>query len=162
MKRFLDKAVKEFPAAENLGDHGIVHYHILCDGGFPLTTYMQKPFNQAEASTSVKKSYFNKCFSSSRRVVESAFGVLTSRFRLFTRALQCKPRHCNLQIVAAVILHNLLMGRCTTSEAVARFPPESFSQNGPIVCSEPLADVSEAHVERDRLTNYFAERDNIL
>lgn len=55
MKLFLDKAVIDLPQAEPLEDYSGVLYHTLCDGGFPLTTYMQKPFNQVEAAISFKK-----------------------------------------------------------------------------------------------------------
>lgn len=64
MKLFLDKVTRDFPQAALLEDYGIVHYHMLCDGGIPLKTYMQKPFNHVEAATSLKKLHFNNCFSS--------------------------------------------------------------------------------------------------
>lgn len=41
-------------SSKPLEDCGIGHYHMLCDGRFPLTTYMQKPFNQIEAATLLK------------------------------------------------------------------------------------------------------------
>lgn len=48
LKRFLERAAKSFPPPEPLGRHGIVNYHILCDGGFAQILHMQRPYTQTE------------------------------------------------------------------------------------------------------------------
>ncbi|EYC34966.1 hypothetical protein Y032_1226g3770 [Ancylostoma ceylanicum] len=61
---FLEAHRVDFPPSTPLGDQGVVDYHILADGGFGQTTWIQRPFLQAEAEADERKSHFNKCFSS--------------------------------------------------------------------------------------------------
>ncbi|VDP57486.1 unnamed protein product [Heligmosomoides polygyrus] len=119
---------------------------------------MQRPFLQAEAAASAKKTHFNKCFSAARRNVESVFGILTSRFRGLNR-LHGNPENVKLIINSTMVLHNLRVRTVTTDELLTRFPPD------PVPISQVLNQYSraesrpDAQLERTRFMEYFASRD---
>lgn len=54
--------------------------HILGDGAYPLTSTLMVPFKDNGHLSDIQLK-FNKCLSSSRVVIEQAFGKLIGRFR---------------------------------------------------------------------------------
>ncbi|VDO69944.1 unnamed protein product [Heligmosomoides polygyrus] len=160
LKRFLERAVNNFPTGGDLGGEGAVDYHILADGGFGQLTWMQRPFRQAEVGNDMLKAHFNRCFSSARRIVESVFGIICARFRIFQRALIGTEDHCKLIVAAALVLHNLLVDRVSMQQLVQRYTP---AVHEPL--HEPLSRAvagTEARLQRQRMVNYFARRDGLL
>ncbi|VDP10017.1 unnamed protein product [Heligmosomoides polygyrus] len=79
--------MNDFPAGGDLGGEGAVDYHILSDDGFGQLSWMQRPIQQGELGNDMLKAHFNHCFSSARLMVESVFGIICARFRIFRRAL---------------------------------------------------------------------------
>lgn len=57
-----------------------VRYHLIGDGGFPLKSWLMVPYRQSGHLSKYKKC-FNRKLSSTRSVVERAFGDLKNRFR---------------------------------------------------------------------------------
>lgn len=53
------------------------------DDAFPLKSYLLKPYSGTNLST--KQKIFNYRVSRARRIVENAFGILASRFRIFQK-----------------------------------------------------------------------------
>jgi hypothetical protein len=87
-------------------------YVVLADGGFAMTRYMIVPYTQTaimRGAEKEKKLLFNKKLSAARRIVESAFGILTKKFRLFSNVLEFSPDKCTQLILTATILHNFLI-----------------------------------------------------
>ncbi|VDO19484.1 unnamed protein product [Heligmosomoides polygyrus] len=108
LKSFLERA--EFPG--NLGVDGVVDYHIFADGGFAQQSWMQRPFRHAEVTNDLYKTHFNEVFSSARRTVESVFGIIPARFRLFKRVLVGTEDHCKLIVAAALVSSRTLNLKC--------------------------------------------------
>ena len=73
---------------------------------FPLRINLLKPFGHRNLSTEEK--VFNYRLSRARRVVENAFGILASRFRILLRPIDLKVDTIELLVKAACAIHNWL------------------------------------------------------
>src|SRR5437667_358194 len=66
-------------------------HYIIGDAAFPLKSWLMKPFS-ATANNGTKR-IFNYRHSRARRSVESAFGIFSSRFRLFYKPIIGSVNH---------------------------------------------------------------------
>lgn len=87
---------------------------LVADDAFPLKNYILKPFGRSN-NLSRKQKIFNYRLSRARRVVENAFGILVSRFRVFERPIAVGINKVDGIIKAALVLHNWL--KMTSSES---------------------------------------------
>lgn len=71
-----------------------------------------KPYSGVHGKGS-KERIFNYLLSRGQRVVENAFGILASVFRVFRKPMLLQPEKVQIISIAAVHLHNFL--RCTTT-----------------------------------------------
>lgn len=92
------------PNSENLGP---LPYVMVGDAAFPLKTYLMRPFPGRLLPQ--WRETFNDRLSTARKVVECAFGILTSRWRVVLNRLQMSPDYVDSVVMAACILHNFLM-----------------------------------------------------
>lgn len=79
---------------------------IVGDDAFPLKTYLMKPYSKVALSEEQK--IFNYRLSRARRIVENAFGILVSRFRIFEKPIACLPESIDKIIKACCAIHNYL------------------------------------------------------
>jgi hypothetical protein len=78
----------------------------LTDDAFPLRPDMMKPFKETVTDD---QRIFNYRLSRARRIVESTFGVMASKWRLFRRPITAlSPHRAEAFVKAAVCLHNYL------------------------------------------------------
>lgn len=91
-----------------------VPYVFLGDGAFALTTHVMKPYPGSHNEGTPKR-IFNKKLSSSRVVVENAFGILASRFRIFRKPILLNPEKTTIITMTCVLLHNFLRNSSTSS-----------------------------------------------
>ena len=76
-----------FPDSESLGIGGPkVRFFLLGDDAFPLMLWLMRPYSSH--TMDLKEMVFNYRIRCGRSVVENAFGILTSRFRIFQSPLQ--------------------------------------------------------------------------
>ncbi|XP_023214885.1 putative nuclease HARBI1 [Centruroides sculpturatus] len=80
--------------------------HLLGDGAYPLSSSMMIPYKDNGHLTR-KEKLFNQILSSSRVVIEQAFGQLFGRFRRLNHLFMFRVDRIPQVIVTACILHNL-------------------------------------------------------
>jgi len=79
---------------------------IVAHGAFPLKPYMMKPYPGDNLTLAQK--VFNYRLSRARRIVENAFGILVSRFRIFQKLIATDVNTVDKMVLAACALHNWL------------------------------------------------------
>ncbi|XP_069819612.1 uncharacterized protein [Dendropsophus ebraccatus] len=79
-------------------------YVIVADEAFGLQTHLLRPFPRRGLDD--RRRIFNYRLTRARRYVECAFGILSSKWRVFQSALQLNPDNVRKVIQACVILHN--------------------------------------------------------
>jgi hypothetical protein len=82
-------------------------YHLVADDAFPLRDDIMKPFPFRKCTTT--QQVFNYRLSRARRVVENSFGILVSRFRVFSTNIAVDIAHVDKVVLAACALHNYLL-----------------------------------------------------
>ena len=78
---------------------------LLGDGAYPLLKWLMKPYSLMAALTAEEKK-FNECLSSSRSVVERAFGILKARWRCLLVLLDANLENVSDTIISCFTLHN--------------------------------------------------------
>ena len=92
-------------------------YVIVADDAFPLKTYLVKPYSKRNLQR--EERICNYRISRARRVVENAFGILASRFRIFLSPINLSPETTTKVVMASCALHNYLR----TSSSARYTPP---------------------------------------
>lgn len=100
-----------------------VPYVFVADDAFALHKHILKPYGGVHENNSPKR-IFNYRLSRARRIVENAFGILSSVFRVLRKPLLLKQDKATLVVLSCVYLHNFL-GRSKTSRNMYN-PPGSF------------------------------------
>lgn len=79
----------------------------IADDAFPLKEYLLKPYSHHGPLT-IKERVFNYRLSRARRIVENAFGILVSRFRIFEKPIALSPEKADSIVKTTCVLHNWL------------------------------------------------------
>lgn len=107
-KAINDNNMLNFPAPTPLpGRNKRVPYCIIGDDAFALSHNLMKPYPRS-SNLSVKQKIFNYRLCRARRVVENAFGILSSRFLIFRRPMDTNLKTTEFIIMACCALHNYL------------------------------------------------------
>ena len=84
-------------------------YTVVADDAIALKSYIMKPY--AMRRLTKDQNVFNYRLSRARRVLENAFGILRSRFRIFEKAIHLAPHKVEKIVMAACCLHNFSHAR---------------------------------------------------
>ena len=115
LRHKIEDGIISLPESESLGTGGPkVNFFILEDDTFPLKIWLMKHYSRR--GMDLKERVFNYRISRGRRMVENAFGILTSCFRIFQRPMQQEPSVVTRVVMACLVLHNLLRIRQPTGE----------------------------------------------
>lgn len=142
----------------------------VADDAFPLRTNILKPYSRI-GLLSHKQKIFNYRLSRARRIVENAFGILVSRFRIFEKPISTSSDKIDKIIRTACALHNWL--RTSTTYVNGGLVDSENLENGLITSSswranqrnQGLIDISrnmgsnnhgkEAAAIREKYADYF-------
>ena len=83
-----------------------VPFTIVADDVFPLKPYIMKPYGNRGLTT--EERIFNYRLSRACRIVEKAFGILASRFRIFLTTIPLTAENMQKVVLASCVLHNFL------------------------------------------------------
>ena len=95
------------PERQISGAQTLFPYVFLGDEAFPLNTYLVKPYQKG--SIGIKDRIANYRLSRARTIVENAFGICETRFRIFRRPITSGLDTVTEITKAVVALHNFLM-----------------------------------------------------
>ena len=96
-----------FPEAEPIEPGGPdLPYFLLGDDAFTLKTWLMKPYPLKGKGKAYQIANYR--ISRGRRVVENAFGILASRFRVLGSTILVHPKRVKVIVLACVVLHNML------------------------------------------------------
>ena len=84
-------------------------YYLVGDEGFPLKEYLLGQFPRRLLRT--REKVFNYRLSRARRIVECAFGVLSSKFRLLRTEIAVYVNRAEKLVKACCIIHNILIDK---------------------------------------------------
>lgn len=83
-------------------------YVLVGDEAFARTNYMMRPYPRC-SNLDRKKKVFNYRLSRARKIVESSFGILTTRWRIYQKPIIASVPTIMKIIQATVCLHNYIM-----------------------------------------------------
>lgn len=93
------------PPPRNIDDQ-MFPYTFIGDEIFPLRTWLMKPYPGKNLSHEQRA--FNYRLSRSRRTIENAFGIMTSRWRIFGGPIRANVETVDIIVKATMCLHNYL------------------------------------------------------
>jgi len=83
-------------------------YVFVGDEAFPLMPNLMRPYPKVRVTGNYENKVFNYRLSRARQTVESSFGILTARFRVYKRPFECKLDSIDKVVLATIVLHNYL------------------------------------------------------
>ncbi|KAH7693985.1 nuclease HARBI1-like protein [Aphelenchoides avenae] len=127
-----------------------IHYFV-GDDAFPHHKHLMKPFRQNGLTK--ERRIYNYRLSRARRMIESTFGLLASKWRLLLRNIDTTPEHCDALVQAVCSLHNYLVdeGEIFTGpgaeidEVDAELPQATHLRNAHANHAGSLADMTRRH-----------------
>lgn len=101
------KGDMNIPHPEQVLEGPVLPYVLVADEAFQFTNYTMRPF-PGKAGLTKEKQIFNYRLSRARRIVECAFGILVSQWRIYRRLIDTSIETAENIIKATIILHNYL------------------------------------------------------
>ena len=106
LKRRIEDGRIGFPGPAPITQGGRdVPYFILADDAFALKTWLMKPYGRRMLTREEKIAKYR--ISKGMRVVENAFGILVSRFRVMRTTTELPPTTVREVVFTCVVLHNI-------------------------------------------------------
>nr|CAI5854424.1 unnamed protein product [Callosobruchus analis] len=122
---------------------------------------MLKPFRQTDSNSRERK-IFNYRLSRARRIVENAFGILASRFRIYHTAINVQPENIEKIVMATCVLHNFLIEHTPSSYAPRDCFNQENTENGTIITSGyDTTDSNMENLKRRHQGNIMSDAKNV-
>lgn len=138
--------------APDLGD---MPYVIVGDEAFPLKPNLMRPFPVGKRQVTHEQLVFNYRLSRARRIVENAFGILASRWRIYRRTMNLAPNNANIVILSTCVLHNFLQTTSTPAAVPVLQAEDQAAAHLPGIDRFGHRAGGEAMAIRDKFARYF-------
>ena len=161
LKRRIEDGRIGFPHPAPITQGGRVPYFILADDAFALKTWLMKRYGRRMLTR--EEGIANYRISRGRRVVENAFGILVSRFRVMTTTIELPTTTVREVVFTCVVLHNILRSQYQGQHG-GQQPGEDDDDDVPGDCGliggaagggQDRNPAKEAKRQRDYLKDYF-------
>lgn len=105
----LEKNTLQIPPPAAVGAKGLIlPYIIVADEAFGLTSYMMRPYSRSK-NLDQRKRIFNYRLSRARRVIESSFGILVARWKIYRKPIVASLTLSERIVKATCCLHNFII-----------------------------------------------------
>ena len=88
---------------------------VIGDEAYPFLSYLMRPYPRRQLTESRRR--FNYRLSRSRRVAESAFGILAGKWRILNKPTETSPKMADRIVKCICVLHNKFIDREGSDEA---------------------------------------------
>ncbi|CAG4974181.1 unnamed protein product [Colias eurytheme] len=95
-----------------------VPYVLVADDAFALSKYLMKPYPYSNQP--IDKRVYNYCLSRARRMVESVFSIMASRFRILRKPIELCPEKVQSVVSTIAALHNFLTSSSNSQGYLSR------------------------------------------
>lgn len=149
-------ADQPLPGAEHRGPQPHV---FVADEAFPLRRNLMRPFPGRLLPR--ERRLFNYRLSRARLVVENAFGILSSQWRMYRRAVEVRPEVAEMCVKATCLLHNFLRQTTPAAAVVGSIPGgevEPLPGLGRLASNNAAR---EAISVRETFTSYFCNEGTV-
>lgn len=126
-------------------------YVFVGDEAFALGPNLMKPY--AQGSCNAQEILFNKRLSSARSVVECAFGLLATKFRLFHTPIYLEPKKATIVTTACCYLHNFLLKEKSSNYTPSKDNKDTLISIAPTLNRNAKSDAKQI---RDTFRHYFS------
>lgn len=109
------------------GTETTVPHVLLGDEAYPLKTYLMRPYPVSKLGPS--ETIFNNRLSKARQVVECAFGIMTSKWRLLHKAIEVNPDEADTIVKCICLLHNITIDKEGTHHVASFVAPSTQTEN---------------------------------
>lgn len=134
------------PRPAEVPNSGITLPHVFVgDEAYPLKPYLLRPYSRKDLGEN--EEIFNYRLSRARRVVECAFGILSSKWRVLLKQLEVRPEKVDKIIKCICLLHNIIIDK------------EGLQDNtATLTLQRDMAPVGEIRTQRARRNNRASRR----
>ncbi|KAK8759497.1 hypothetical protein V5799_002871, partial [Amblyomma americanum] len=132
----LEKGLLGIPQPRSIGSIGLIPYHMVGDEAFPLKPFMMRPYprrelqkfrnDPAQRQEYLKRATFNYRLSRARRLIENAFGIMSSRWRILRRPFRASEETTQNIVKSCVVLHNFLL---SSPQSRSAYSPPGFTDH---------------------------------
>jgi len=127
---------------------------IVADEAFALKTYLMRPYSRSQ-KLDQKKKIFNYRLSRARRVVESSFGILTAKWRIYRRPIIASVTLAKKIVQATCCLHNFIINH-EDNRYYSTITNETFTQEAfQDYVNKTHSSCKNAAFIRDTFAEYF-------
>uniref|UniRef100_A0A2M4CSQ9 DDE Tnp4 domain-containing protein n=1 Tax=Anopheles darlingi TaxID=43151 RepID=A0A2M4CSQ9_ANODA len=154
----------EYPPPSTLPDSDIISpYVFLGNESFTLKTFLMRPYPKTVCLDRIDRKEFNAHLSQARTVVDRAFGILTSNWKVFSKPIDCKPEIADAIVKATCCLHNFLLEQNSRLTSVDRKREVQTYRYEADKKNEALKPIGKTNIRssrdalevRDRFAEYF-------